>query len=301
MSKPLTIGWHTQRQAAQRTGGPRYAVPLLRPHMIFSSGWRCGSTMLQRMLIAGLKDCVIWGEPWEEYEFHTTMMEQFLQASDVHHHITQTRPNLETLPYSQTANMNPGFTQLWQAHREFWLSLLWNRQFDTTNFGAKWVHADGTVLEYFKFLFPLLRPLILVRNPFDALESYMTAISGSGGWCRSRRKGQWILAPQEFLKEWYRMAESFEWLQGKAQSKDNWGELQVFRYEGFLDDGPEWSRLAGYVPELNMSKARLAQAYRVNHTRQPRKERYQVADKTRDWFLDQHPVIPFYENELRAP
>jgi hypothetical protein len=258
--------------------------------------------MLQRMLIAGLDKCVIWGEPWEEYEFHRTMMEQFLQHSDVHHHLTQEAPDLKSLPFSQTANMNPGFKHLRETHHQFWRTLLWNRQTENENFGVKWVHADKQVIKYFKFLFPQFRPLLLVRNPFDALSSYMTATSGTkSGWCRSRRESYWITKPKQFLREWHHMAQSFEDLQGEAFSKSNWGPLQVFKYEDFLDPTqPGWNQLGRYIPELNMTDARLAQAYRVNHTNRDQ-PRYKVPRKIVDWFLDKYPLSLFYDLDALAP
>jgi hypothetical protein len=262
--------------------------------------------MLQRMLMAGLDKCVIWGEPWEEYEFHRTMMEQFLQDSDVHQHLTQEAPNLKSLPFSQTANMNPGFRHLRECHHQFWRSLLWNRQLEPENFGVKWVHADKQVIRYFKFLFPQFRPLLLVRNPFAALSSYMTAIGtgpNSPGWCRSRRHGNWIKKPKAFLRQWYNMAQGFEDLQGEAQCNSNWGPLQVFKYEDFLETaGPGWSQLARYIPELNMPAARLAQAYRVNHTNRG-VPRYEVPNEVADWFFDKYkyPFSPFYDLDDLAP
>jgi hypothetical protein len=299
----LSFGWHTKLREDNRTGGSRYAIPMVRPHMIFAAGWRCGSTMLQRMLIAGLDKCVIWGEPWEEYEFHRTMMEQFLQHSDVHQGIAQTAPDLKSLPFSQTANMNPGFEHLREVHHAYWRSLLWNRQIDHTNFGVKWVHADKQVIRYFKFLFPQFRPLLLVRNPFDALASYMTATGeGKHPWCRSRRESYWIEKPKQFLREWYHMAQSFQDIQGEAQANSKWGSLEVFKYEGFLDsDGDMWPRLARYIPELNMTAARQAQAYRVNYISRGKRKRYEVPFSVRQWFLDKYVLVPFYDQELRCP
>jgi hypothetical protein len=144
------------------------------PVFIFAAGWRSGSTLLQRMLIAD-PDIMIWGEPYAHAGIVQHMSAQFLAFTNSWpnlNHVTEKQGNID--PDDWIANMSPSPDRMRQSHRLFFDQLFGRpaRENQKSTWGIKEVRLHSGHAKYLQWLFPGARFLWLVRNPFDAWKSY---------------------------------------------------------------------------------------------------------------------------------
>lgn len=174
------------------------------PVFIFAAGWRSGSTLLQRMLLAD-PNIMIWGEPYAHAGIIQHMSAQFHAFTDSWpnlNHVREKKGNIA--PDAWIANLSPSPDRMRQSHRFFFDQLfgLPARENQKPVWGIKEVRLHSGHAAYLKWLFPGARFLWLVRNPFDAWKSY-------------RQRGPWFFQwPDLKITTAGRFAELWNFLAG---------------------------------------------------------------------------------------
>ncbi|MEM7770387.1 MAG: sulfotransferase [Cyanobacteria bacterium P01_A01_bin.37] len=148
------------------------------PIFIFASGWRSGSTLLQRLVNSDNR-IMLWGEPFPDSNLVQTMANSlkpfqtnyppdsnFLQSDNF---------TMDSSPLWKrwTANLYPSFECLHQSHRAFFETLYAApaREQNCSRWGFKEVRLGIEHAIYLKWLFPKAKFLFLYRNPYHAYRS----------------------------------------------------------------------------------------------------------------------------------
>lgn len=145
------------------------------PVFILSSGWRSGSTLLQRLLMSS-GDLLLWGEPYSDARPIQYMARSLFSIRD-----GWPRPDfflaskdIENLSDEWIANLYPDINDLYHAHVSFILRFLElpaiNKGFNL--WGLKDVRLSIDHAYYLQWLFPNAKFIFLVRNPVNAWKSY---------------------------------------------------------------------------------------------------------------------------------
>lgn len=209
-----------------------------RPLFILSAGWRSGSTLLQRMVMARQPDMLIWGEPYDRAQLFDRMLDQIRCFSQdwppegfIHRATGHT-----SLSDQWVANLYPEPADVKRAHRAFFDTLFAEpaRRRGYTQWGVKEVRLGMSHVHYLRWLYPNAKFLLLYRNPLNAYRSYRK-------WRRWFRR--WpeepVLTPYRFGRNWSELTSDF--LNGGNQS----GTL-VLRYED-LDTAETTGRIERYL------------------------------------------------------
>jgi hypothetical protein len=212
------IGQHAEEGAS--------AVFCADPVFVLSAGWRCGSTLLQR-LITSDGQTLVWGEPFGDHvPVHrlAQMLEPFA-TQDLHspHSIEHQAGDLSR---QWIANLNPGLAALRRAHLA-WFEELFGSPAKSRGFrrwGCKWVRLGAEHAHYLRWLYPRCRILFLVRHPLDAWRSYRAQ---GGNWYLARPHAR-LEGAAAFLRHWARLSDSF------LTEREGLGALLV-RYEDLVD------------------------------------------------------------------
>ncbi len=180
--------------------GAATAVPVF----ILAAGWRSGSTLLQRMVLAN-GQTLVWGEPYAHSNLAGSLMRQV-------HAFTADWPEDKWMGRAAlagngwTANLYPSIADFADAHRVFWL-----RMFERPatregwrNWGIKETRWGLAEARYLKWLFPKARLVFLYRNPYDAYASYRHWRDWYYRW-----PDQPIVTPRQFGKIWRSSVEDF--------------------------------------------------------------------------------------------
>jgi hypothetical protein len=198
------------------------------PIFLFSTGWRTGSTLLQRLLISdsSLSDSnlLVWGEPYN--------------VSGLIQHLAQTAiPFREDWPpsryyYNATApanlkgewiaNLYPPLDDLWRGHRALFDSMFADpaKRVGASRWGIKEVRLGIEHAYYLRWLYPKARFLFLYRNPLASYRSYV----GFGRDCYYTWPDKPVYTPTAFGSLWRTLMEGF------LRDSDKVGGLLV-RYE----------------------------------------------------------------------
>lgn len=215
-------------------------IPADDPVMIFSAGWRSGSTLLQRLALSG-NEVLIWGEPYTYSDYIRTMAASLTcitSSMPPDQFFLGEPPGFRNVdPEAWTACMYPHPQNLLNAHRSFFWTLYRDPAMSRgyTRWGLKEVVLSTQEAAYLRWLFPAAKIVFLYRNPYDAYRSYRSF----GDWYF-----HWPDAPvftaARFGKVWRTLVEDFE-----GNSKDFGGLL--LRYEDLLPDGAALDRLSRHL------------------------------------------------------
>jgi len=148
------------------------------PIFILASGWRSGSTLLQRIVNSD-DTIMLWGEPFPDSNFVQNMASSLRPFQSAYppdySFIGSTNFTKNNSPLSQrwTANLYPDFDYLLHAHRNFFLTLYGKpaQEQNCTRWGFKEVRLTLDHALYLKWLFPNAKFLLLYRNPYKAYQS----------------------------------------------------------------------------------------------------------------------------------
>lgn len=146
------------------------------PVFVLSSGWRSGSTLLQRMIMENRSDLLMWGEPFPHCNIHDGLVNQFRAfTSD-----WPPRPyflsgmKLQDPSDTWVANLYPDVDDLLKAHRSFHQTLFAEpaHRAGWKSWGLKEVRLTIDHASYLRVLYPKSKIILLYRNPYDAYLSY---------------------------------------------------------------------------------------------------------------------------------
>jgi hypothetical protein len=182
-----------------------------RPVFILASNWRCGSTLLQRLVVSSGR-ALIWGEPWAHGDLVRRLAGSLVSVNERHPAdgcFIEGRPALASGPLHEDwiANLCPEPAALVAAHRRFFLELLAEpaRRRGYGVWGFKEVRLGADDASYLRWLFPAAALLFLVRNPYDAWRSYRKVrVSWFDRW-----PDEPVRTPAEFGSRWRERTRSF--------------------------------------------------------------------------------------------
>ncbi len=208
------------------------------PVFILSAGWRSGSTLLQRMLMAHNEDLLLWGEPFAHSNIFDGLLNQFRAFTHdwPPDSFFLSRMAADRISDTWTANLYPDVDQLFEAHRSFYRKLFSDpaAQSGRKHWGFKEVRLNIEHAAYLRVLFPNCKIVFVYRHPHDAYLSYR-----EWGLNWARNWPNYVSTPYAFGRNWANMTRGY--LQGYAQVNG-----LLIRYED-LDDPAEVARLESYI------------------------------------------------------
>lgn len=193
------------------------------PIFLFSTGWRTGSTLLQRLIISD-SSVLVWGEPYN--------------VCGIIQHLAETAiPFRQDWPPSRyyyngatpahlkgqwIANLYPPLNDMWRGHRALFDSMFADpaKRAGASRWGIKEVRLGIEHAYYLRWLYPKARFLFLYRNPLYAYRSYV----GFGRDCYDTWPDRPVFTPTAFGSHWRQLMEGF------LSDSDKVGGLLV-RYE----------------------------------------------------------------------
>ena len=204
------------------------------PVFIFSAGWGCGSTLLQRLLISS-GELTIWGEPVDEAG-PVMRMADSMSAIREHwppaYHFRRDVSS-EQLSKAWIANYSPDMVSFKNAHRAFikeWLS-----DGDKVNrWGLKEVRLTIDHAVYLKWLFPNAKFLFIYR---DVYSSYLSV----------RRRAWWSLWPDYPATRIVSFAHHWNYLLSGYLERVDEVDGMLIKYEDLISGEICLSELATYV------------------------------------------------------
>jgi len=145
------------------------------PIFLLSTGWRAGSTLLQRILVTDPR-VLLWGEPMGEMVIVAKLaeaMSHFISPRNLQLWKDQEDPSAASLPTSWVANLYP-------SSRDFRLAL--RRLFDQwlgeparrrgfSRWGFKEVRLGATEASFLHWLYPKAKFVFISRHPYDCYRS----------------------------------------------------------------------------------------------------------------------------------
>lgn len=159
--------------------------PEMRPIFVFGSGWRSGSTLLQRYINSS-GQAFVWGENYDLVRRLVSAFDPILEMDRASQE--QAVWHEQHGPGAWTANLNPeSKTAIEEALRGALLGYYRGRA-QTPRWGFKEVRCHSGHAELLLRLFPQARIVFTVRNPADMLASASTAF--------------WVKEPAQALNLW---------------------------------------------------------------------------------------------------
>jgi hypothetical protein len=146
------------------------------PIFILASGWRSGSTLLQR-LVNSNQQTLIWGEPFANCNLiqnQTDSLKSFTKNYPQDKWLLSNRSNYEKELHQQvTDNLYPDVSDLIEGYRNLIKTVFKKPAIDRgyQRWGLKEVRLTSKHGIYLKWLFPRAKFLLLYRNPYEAYKS----------------------------------------------------------------------------------------------------------------------------------
>ena len=237
LSRPAGVGAACRRLSADLTAPADDDSPIF----LLGSGWRTGSTLLQRMLNATPKT-LIWGEPYSEGAIVQRLAESiaFLDPDDGRFH-GRILPDGADLPDEDewTANLTPPLPWLALAQRAMLDQLFKEpaRLHGAERWGIKEVVWGRDVIDLLALLYPAARFVLLVRDPVAQWRSYRPQLRRPWfyRWPESP-----VGSPVGFGRLWDRLVQDF------LSTAADLPRATLVRYED-LGDPAELERLTEFL------------------------------------------------------
>lgn len=234
------------RLAAREHEGTRRAVATIlqrfppppcddRPVFLLASGWRSGSTLLQR-LVMDSGTVFVWGEPYARSDHVRRLASTLRPFGDAWpREIDLYDPERygDGLEGKWIANLSAPVDAFVAAHRAFLRTLLQPPR-PGLDWGMKEVRLGSAQAEYLRMLFPAARLVFLLRNPYAQWRSYRHFGRWHDRWPRT------VTSPEEFGAMWARLASGF------VTDAARLGAHTV-RYEDLVDDPEALGRLGAHL------------------------------------------------------
>jgi len=178
------------------------------PIFIFSAGWRSGSTLLQRLILSS-EDILMWGEPFDKVNIVESMSASLIPFSEKWPQEDRyfNEKDNTNLSNQWVASLYPSNQALKQSHRHFFDTLFDYSAADGTKkrWGVKEVRWGKREALYLKWLYPNAKFIFLVRNPYNAYQSFKAF---EDSWYAKWPKGR-VYNAYTFTKHWNRLVSDF--------------------------------------------------------------------------------------------
>jgi len=211
------------------------------PIFLLASGWRTGSTLLQRILVTA-PGVLVWGEPLGDIALVSRITEMLAHTPSfdrLNMRAIQGNPSSRELATSWIANLGPPGSDLRSALRALfdrWLGVpALERGF--ARWGFKEVRLGASEAMVLHWLYPEAKFLLLTRHPYDCYRSLADA-----GWddLYYRRPDLTVDSAADFARHWNRLAVS-------------WSELPIdfpcyrIRYENLVNGEVDFDELGKWL------------------------------------------------------
>ena len=177
------------------------------PIFLMASSWRSGSTLLQRMMMAGCDQLLMWGEPFDRSNIFESLRNQLRPFTREwppdKYFFDHTRSSLHE---EWIANLYPDVECLRKAHINFLLTLFCEpaKAVGRQRWGVKEVRLGVDDAAYLKWLFPEAKFVFLCRNPLAAYASYRRFGKWYSYWPDSK-----VVTPTQFGRHWRTLTADF--------------------------------------------------------------------------------------------
>ncbi len=189
--------------ALQTSSGPLCENPVF----ILSAGWRSGSTLLQRMVMANNPSIIVWGEPYDIASPIQTLADQLRPFSaDWPRSGYFVEPRGSDLSNEWVANLYPPAQAFRTAHLAY-LETLFAAPAEAlgrSHWGLKEVRLGSDHVRYLRWLYPKAKFVFLIRNPLDAYRSYRGRLTWFADW-----PNHVVATPHSFGRHWRRLCNEF--------------------------------------------------------------------------------------------
>jgi hypothetical protein len=182
------------------------------PIFLLSTGWRAGSTLLQRILVTDPR-LLLWGEPLGEMTIFSTIAQTVsnsISRRNLQLWKEQHDPNSSELSTSWVANLYPPGSDFRAGLRSLFNQWLREpaRTRGFTRWGFKDVRLGATEACLLRWLYPNAKFVIITRDPYDCYRS----LADSGwGEVYYRYPDASVDSAAAFARYWNRLAVS--WMQ----------------------------------------------------------------------------------------
>jgi hypothetical protein len=211
------------------------------PIFLLSTGWRTGSTLLQRILVTDPR-LFLWGEPFGEMAPVSRITEMLGCASAfslLREFYIKDSVDTSSLATSWIANLYPRGDDFRLGLRSLfdrWMGDTARRQgFD--RWGFKEVRLGATEAVFLHWLYPLAKFVVITRNPFDCYRSLTDA-----HWSRTyfRCPDIPVDSAAAFARHWNRLVLSWSELPPEFPS-------YLIKYEDLLEGSVDFRKLEAWL------------------------------------------------------
>lgn len=228
------------------------------PIFVLSTGWRSGSTLLQRILVTD-PNLLLWGEPLGDMALVSRVAEMLCSTStfsSLQTHCVTDSLAPSSLATSWIATLYPPGNSFRLALRSLFDQWLAEpaRQRGFTRWGFKEVRLGATEANLLSWLYPRAKFLILSRHPYDCYRSLSDA-----GWHHVFYRSPDIRVDSAagFARHWNRLATSW------SELPDGFPALHI-KYEDLVDGRFDFRKVESWLGvEIRES---LALSASVSHT-----------------------------------
>jgi len=245
-------------QALDRTAREAQPPPDERPVFVCAVGWRCGSTLLQRILMTD-PSLMVWGEPMDRLGVLDRLADIVGGVTQnwppAWHYVSHRGP--VDLTQDWIANLSPDAADFKAGLRgllDGWLAAPARRR-GFARWGVKEVRWPGDQARLLRWLYPQSRFVVIARHPVQSFHSMRRLDFGENG------DGLWVRWPDRQVRDlegfaayWNELAVSW------AEAAGALGAY-VIRYEDLISGRVDFGRLGSALDlELRPEVALHAQA-----------------------------------------